>query len=123
MTQITTTTQPGDIVVIVPIAVIRRVGFLAIFCGLALSFIVFAAGYIIEGAVLAVITLGAVPIWMLFHYIVWRFHWYLLLISMILATMMCAGSMLFGMRVTPAIARSQFGIVPANFLTISPANG
>lgn len=123
MTQITTTTQPGDIVVIVPGWIIRAVGFLGLFCGLTLSFLVFAAGYVIEGLLSAVLMLGIVPIWMLFQYIFWRFHWYLLLIAMILSATLCGSSLLLGMRVTPSIAQSQFGSTAANFLTISPANG
>lgn len=60
MTQITTTTQPGDVVVIVPGRIISAVGFLGVFSGLAASFLIFVAGYILEGAVLAVLTMDGV---------------------------------------------------------------
>lgn len=83
MTQITTTTQPGDIVVIVPGWIVRAVGFLSLFVGLSTSFLLFMNGYITEGVLLAVIMLALVPIGLLIQYLVWRFYWYMALIGLI----------------------------------------
>lgn len=126
MTQITTTTQKGDIVVIVPGWVIRAVGFLSLFIGLSTSFIAFAIGYVTEGVLFAVVLLALVPIGLLIQYLMWRFYWYLILIGLIFQSL-CGVLTLIGttgflVRMPPSVANSPYGSTVSALGDLSPAS-
>lgn len=97
MTQITTTTQAGDIVIIIPGWVMRLVGFLGLFGGFTLALLFVFMGHAIEGFLIALFTLVWTPIWMLFHYILWRFYWYLLAAWLALQAFLWVGAALLVM--------------------------
>lgn len=125
MTQITTTTRPGDIVVIVPGWIIQAVGFLSLFVGLSGSFIAFAIGYVTEGVLLAVVMLALVPIGLLIQYVMWRFYWYLILIGLIFQSL-CGVLTLLGAtgfmnRMPPRVENSSFGPTVSALGGLSPA--
>jgi hypothetical protein len=125
MTQITTTTQPGDIVVIVPQWVVRAVGFLSLFIGLSTSFLLFMAGYITEGLILAVIMLALVPIGLLIQYVMWRFYWYLALIGLIFQSLCYVltliGATGFMARMPASVQNSSIGPTAAALSNANPA--
>lgn len=128
MTQITTTTQPGDIVVIVPGWIVRAVGFLSLFIGLSTALLLCFGGAIFEGTMLAVLLLAIVPISLLFQYFVWRFYWYLILVILLLQSL-CYGLTLIGAanliaRMPSSVANSSFGVTAANALgSVNPSTG
>jgi hypothetical protein len=95
MTQIPITTQPGDVVVIVPLWLMRAVGFFSLFIALGASFVLFLMGFTSEGLLFSVAMLVLVPLVMFIQYILWRFYWYLILVGL-LVQLICFGLALAG---------------------------
>jgi hypothetical protein len=88
MTQITTTTQPGDIVVIVPRWIIIAVGLLMLLMGLSVSFLFLFVGFITESLLFSLFVLVLVPLQLLILYIVWRYYWYFLMFGILLQSLL-----------------------------------
>src|SRR5688500_9396332 len=107
MTQIPVTTQPGDVVVIVPRWLMRAVGFFSLFIGLGASFLLFLMGYTSEGLLLSGAMLVLVPIGLLIQYLLWRFYWYLALIGL-LVQFVCFGLALGGIATLEPFSDPDF---------------
>lgn len=79
------TAQAGDIVVIVPRWLIIAVGLVMLLMGLTLSFLFLFIGQASMGVFASLFVLVIVPIQLLIMYIVWRFYWYLLILSIMVS--------------------------------------
>lgn len=124
MSQITTTTQPGDIVIVVPGWIMRLVGFMGLFGGLTLSLLIILIGYPIEGFLVLLFTLVWTPIWMLFHYIVWRFYWYLLAAWLSIQAFLWVAGFLLLIRGVTLLPRSLgLDAVSTSAMNANPING
>jgi hypothetical protein len=61
--------------------------------GLSGSFLIIFAGYATEGILLSLFSLFFVPFQLLIMYILWRFYWYLMLLSVLLAPLLSCASL------------------------------
>lgn len=122
MTQIPITTQPGDVVVIVPRWLMRSIGFLSFFMGLSASFLLFLIGYTSEAVILSVAMLALVPIGLLIQYVLWRVYWYLILIGL-LVQFVCFALTLSGVVVDLAsfsVSESPFAPAISMLSSLNP---
>lgn len=107
------TAQAGDIVVVVPRWLIIAVGLVMLLMGLTLSFLFLFIGQATMGVFASLFVLVMVPIQLLLLYIVWRFYWYLLILSIMVSGFLfltvLTGFVRFGGNAMQPFARNAAG--------------